>query len=64
MILFEITQGASAYTLAWSSAYLFTTALPAPTITTTASYVDVIGFKYASSAAKWRCLAISQAYSA
>jgi len=63
MILFEITQGASAYTLSWSSAYLFSTALPAPTITTTASSVDVIGFKYASSPAKWRCLAISQGYS-
>jgi hypothetical protein len=64
MIIFEITQGASAYTLNWSSAYLFSTALPAPTITATASYVDVVGVKYASSAAKWRCLAISQGYSA
>lgn len=63
MVIFEITQGASAYTLSWSSAYLFSTALPAPTITATASYVDVIGVKYASSAAKWRCLAISQGYS-
>jgi hypothetical protein len=64
MILFEIAQGlAGTYTLAWSSAYLFTTALPAPAITTTAGAVDIFGFKYASSAAKWRCLAISQAYS-
>lgn len=65
MIIFEVTQGvAGSYTLSWSSAYLFTTALPAPVITTTGSYVDVVGFKYVSSAAKWRCLAVSQAYSA
>jgi len=65
MILFEITQAiAGSYTLNWSGAYLFTTALPAPVITATASYVDVIGFKYAATPAVWRCLAISQAYSA
>jgi hypothetical protein len=64
MILFEVTQDLTgSRTLAWSSAYLFTTGLPAPTLTTTASFVDVIGFKYASSAAKWRCLAISPGYS-
>ena len=64
MILFEVTQGAGAYTLSWNSIYLFTTALPAPVITATASYVDCVGFKYVSSANKWRCLAISQGYSA
>ena len=65
MILFEVAQDLTgSRTLAWSSAYLFTTGLPAPTLTTTASFVDVIGFKYASSAAKWRCLAVSLGYSA
>jgi hypothetical protein len=65
MVIFEITQGlAGTYTLAWSGAYLFTTGLPAPTITTTAGYVDICGFKYAATPAVWRCLAVSQGYSA
>lgn len=65
MILFEITQDLTgSRTLAWSSAYLFTTALPAPTLTTTASYTDVVGMKYVASSAKWRCLAVSLGYSA
>jgi hypothetical protein len=64
MILFEIMQDLTgSRTLAWSGAYLFTTSLPAPTLTTTASYVDVVGFKFNSSAAKWRCLAVSLGYS-
>jgi hypothetical protein len=66
MILFEITQGASAYTLAWASGsggYLFPPGLPAPTITTTASYTDCVGFKYRSSSNVWRCMAIEQGYS-
>lgn len=65
MILFEITQDLTgSRTLAWSSAYLFTTSLPAPALTTTASYTDVVGMKYVASSAKWRCMAFEAGYSA
>lgn len=50
----EVTQDATgSRTLAYGTAYSFATGLAAPTLTTTASKTDVLGFRYNSSKAKW-----------
>jgi hypothetical protein len=49
-----ITQDSSgSRLLTYSSAYLFSTGLPSPTLTTTASYTDILGFIYNASLSKW-----------
>lgn len=54
-ILVEVKQDATGgRTLAYNTVYQFTTALPAPTLSTAANAVDVLVFVYNSSAAKWR----------
>ena len=58
-IHFEIKQDATgSRTLAYASAYEFSTTLGSPTLTTTAGDVDLLAFRYNSTATKWRCLLI------
>lgn len=57
-ILFQITQGgAGSFTITWSSAYIFSTGLPQPTLTTTAAKTDLVGFVYNGSKSKWLMVA-------
>lgn len=54
-ILVEVKQDSTgSRTLAYNAVYQFTTALPAPTLSTAANAVDVLVFVYNASAAKWR----------
>jgi hypothetical protein len=53
VVRFRITQGAGApYTLAWNAVYDFG-ATGAPVLSLTAGKVDIIGFEYVASIAKW-----------
>jgi hypothetical protein len=53
---FEITQdGTGSRTLAYASAYEFSTTLASPTLSTAAGKVDLLSFRYSSVASKWRC---------
>ena len=55
-IHFEITQdGTGSRTLAYASAYEFSTTLASPTLSTAAGKVDLLSFRYSSVASKWRC---------
>jgi hypothetical protein len=56
---FEITQdGTGTRTLAYASAFEFSTTLGSPTLSTAAGAVDMLSFRYSSVAAKWRCTKI------
>lgn len=62
-IIFEVIQdGTGSRTLAWNAAYAFGTDIPSPTLTTTASKRDFVGFVYNSTAALWYCLAVAKGY--
>ena len=53
-ITFQVTQGTGgSFTLAWSSGYEFSAALPQPTLSTTAGQTDLLGFIYNASKGKW-----------
>jgi hypothetical protein len=57
---FEITQdGTGSRTLAYASAYEFSTTLASPTLSTAAGKVDLLSFRYSSVATKWRCKLIN-----
>jgi hypothetical protein len=59
VISFEITQdGTGSRTLAYASAYEFSTTLASPTLSTAAGKVDLLSFRYSSVASKWRCTLI------
>jgi hypothetical protein len=47
-------DGTGSRTIAWNAAYDFGTA-GAPTLTTTASKMDVTGFIYRAASSKWAC---------
>lgn len=62
-ILLEVIQDATgSRTLAYNSVYAFGTDVVSPTLTTTASKRDFIGFIYNSTANKWYCLAVAKGY--
>lgn len=62
-VVFEVIQdGTGTRTLAYASAYAFSTDIPSPTLTTTASKRDMLGFVYNSTTTKWYLLAISHGY--
>lgn len=62
-ILVEVAQDATGgRTLAYNAVYAFGTDVTSPTLTTTASKVDYLGFVYSSAAVKWRCLAVAKGY--
>ena len=54
-IIFQVTQPASGgpYTIQYGTNYLFTTGLPAPTLSVTNSQVDILGFIYNAALGKW-----------
>jgi hypothetical protein len=55
-IRFQITQGTGgSFTVAWNSAYDFGTS-GAPTLSTAAAAVDIVGFIYNASLSKWCCV--------
>jgi hypothetical protein len=49
-------------TVTWSSAFRFGTDITLPTLTTTGSKTDYIGFMYNSADSKWDCVAYSRGY--
>jgi hypothetical protein len=54
-IVFVITQdGGGSRTLAYASAYAFSTSLPSPTLSTGSGAVDYLEFIYSAAASKWR----------
>ena len=56
---FEVTQdGTGSRTLAYASAYEFSTTVTSPTLTTAAGKVDLLTFRYSAVASKWRCLRV------
>lgn len=61
LIRFEVTQDATgSRTLAYSGAYAVGSTVPFPTLTTTASKTDILGFAYYATGAVWRLLAVAQ----
>lgn len=59
MLNFEVTQDATgSRTLAYASAYEFSTTLASPTLSTAAGKVDLLSFRYSAVATKWRCTGI------
>jgi hypothetical protein len=54
-IIVQVTQPASGgpYTIQYDTNYLFTTGLPAPTLSVTNSQVDILGFIYNAALGKW-----------
>ncbi|HEV2412999.1 MAG TPA: hypothetical protein VGS28_04335 [Candidatus Saccharimonadales bacterium] len=64
LMVVEVTQPSSGgpYTLSFSAAYEFTTTLPSPSLSTTASATDYLLFIYSATATKWRFLDIRMGY--
>lgn len=62
-ILVEVKQDATgSRTLAYNAIYRFGSDVTSPTLTTTASKTDFLGFVYNSTAAKWDCIAVAKGY--
>lgn len=62
-IVIEVIQdGTGSRTLGYTSAYAFSTDIPSPTLTVTASKRDLLGFRYSASMSKWQLLAVVHAY--
>jgi hypothetical protein len=63
MILIEVIQdGTGSRLLTYGTNYAFGTLVVSPTLTTTASKTDFLGFMYNSTAGKWRLLAFAPGY--
>jgi hypothetical protein len=60
-IIVQVTQPASGgtYTILYGTAYLFSASLPAPTLSTTASATDLLGFIYNAAIGKWLFVAFA-----
>lgn len=62
-VVFEVIQdGTGTRTLAYNAVYAFSTDIPSPTLTTTPSKRDFLGFIYNATAAKWYCLAVVKGF--
>lgn len=62
-IVFEIIQdGSGSRAATWNAKYAFSTDIPSPTLTTTASKRDFVGFIYNSTADLWYCLAVVKGF--
>jgi hypothetical protein len=62
-ILIEVIQdGTGSRALTYNAVYAFGTDVVSPTLTTTASKRDFLGFAYSGSATKWYCLAVAKGY--
>ena len=63
-VTFQVTQGSTgSFTLTWGSAYEFATALPQPTLSTTAGLTDLLCFIYNATKAKWLLVAFVPGFS-
>jgi hypothetical protein len=63
MIIIEYIQDATgSRALTYNAVYAFGTDVASPTMTTTASKRDFLGFIYNSTAAKWYCIAVAKGY--
>lgn len=63
MIIVEVIQDATgSRLLTYGTNYAFGTLVTSPTLTTTASKTDFLGFMYNSTASKWRLLAFAPGY--
>lgn len=62
-LLYEVKQDATgSRTVTWNAVFRFGTDVTSPTLTTTASKKDFIGFVYNSTDVKWDCLAVARGY--
>lgn len=65
VIRYWVTQdGTGSRTLTWDAVFRFSTLLPAPTLTTTADFMDMIEFRYHHSYGTWDCIRIVTGYDA
>jgi hypothetical protein len=63
-IIFQITQGSGgSATITWGTAYEFSTALPEPTLSTTAGHTDLLGFIYDAGRQTWLLAAFVNGFS-
>lgn len=62
-MIVEVKQdGTGSRTMAYNTAYQFTTALPSPTLSTAANAVDILVFMYNSTSTKWRFMGALPGY--
>lgn len=63
-VIYEVIQPASGgpRTLAYNSAFAFSTDIPSPTLSTAANARDFLGFVYNSTSSKWYCLAVVKGF--
>lgn len=62
-IRYIITQDSTgSRTLAWSSTFRFSATFPSPTLTTTASYTDIVEFVYNPVYSRWDCVSINKGF--
>ena len=63
-ITFQVTQGSSgSFTLAWGSAFEFSSGLPQPTLSTTAGLTDLLCFIYNATKGRWLLAAFVPGFS-
>ncbi len=62
-LILEVKQdGVGGRTLAYGTAYEFSSSLPAPTLSTAPGAADLLGFIYSASAGKWRFVAVTTGF--
>lgn len=62
-IMYRIAQdGTGSRTISWGSAFRGSTDLPLPTLTTTASKTDYVGFQWNATDSKWDCIAANKGF--
>lgn len=62
MLIEAIQDGTGSRTLAYNAVYVFGSDIASPTLTTTASKRDFIGFVYNSAVTAWHCIAVVKGY--
>lgn len=63
IIRYYITQDSvGSRSMTWDSAFRFSTDVPSPTLTTTASFSDYIEFMYNPTFSKWDCIRIVKGF--
>lgn len=63
VIRYYITQdGTGSRTLTWDASFRFSTAIPSPTLTTTASFSDYIEFMYNPTYGSWDCIRVVKGF--
>lgn len=55
-------DGTGSRTLTWNAAFIFSTDVPQPTLSTAAGAVDMIGMRYDPAIGKWRVLAVTKGF--